>query len=905
MQTGEDSLRYYLDELSYLREQGREFARRYPAVGARLELAAGRPADPHVERLIESFAFLTARLQRRIDADFPEISSAMLSLLYPQLATIVPPMAIACFEPDRARVKWSGGYRIEAHTPLFARNREAIPCRFETCYPVTLWPVSVTEVSVDPPARYGWLSHSPRVASVIRISLECLDPGFDALALDRLRFHLDGEAEQMAVLYDLLAGSTAGLALSGGARLPSTRLQPVGFGPDEEVLPYPPPAHAGYRLLQEYFHFPQKFLFFDTDLGGACLSGKAIELLILLERPVPSSLRLTRTTFRLGATPVINLFCQTSEPLRIDHRRFEYRLVADHRRETTTEIHSVLSVSSNSNSLDEGRRIEPFYSLRQPAGEPKAFWHARRALRDQDGVPGTELYLSFLDHDFSPALPPSETVFAHLLCTNRGLATQIPAGATLEMDQSAPAGRIFCLDKPTASGYPALGGATLWRLVSSLSLGHLSLGGAQGLQALKQILRLHCPDDRPALRRQIEGIAAMECRPIVRRCGSDAWRGFRHGTGITLVLDGDDRLFAGGSRAILAGVLRHFLALHASVNSFSEVAVRVEPDPAGNLTMKQLGWNGSASVTDWLTAEPYRFEFMQAVRLLDGAVRLSARGDFTFPPSEVRHLRPGSDGSSAELTVSFLALDGAFGPLPTAYAEDRLRSEGTRESAFGAFLDIFHHRLLQLLYRIFQIHRPALGGGGEDNPLDEILMAIAGLGEPSLRHRLSVTDSAIPRYASLFGREARSTHGLERMLADFTGQVVTIRQFLGGWAELDPDGRTRLGRHGTLGRDAALGSRCWLDCSAVEIAVGSKKKPLARSTWLGFLPGGWRQSPVADLARLYVRAEVSFRFRLTVAAEAVTPSWLGSARLGHTSFLVTRPVFAPAEISCGCEGRDA
>jgi type VI secretion system protein ImpG len=580
MPTGEDSLRYYLDELSYLREQGREFARRYPAVGARLELAAGRPADPHVERLIESFAFLTARLQHRIDAEFPEISSAMLSLLYPQLATIVPPMAIACFEPDRARAKWNGGYRIEAHTPLFARNREGIPCRFETSYPVTLWPVSVTEVCADPPARYGWLSGLPRVASVMRVALACPDPGFEGLGLDKLRLHLDGETEQTAVLYDLLAGSIAGIVVAG-ASLPPNALQPVGFGPGDEVLPYPPPAHAGYRLLQEYFHFPQKFLFFDVDLRRAQLTGKALDLLILLERPVPASIRLSRTSFRLGATPVINLFRQTSEPLRIDHRRFEYRLVADHRRETTTEIHSVLSVSSSSHALDEARRIEPFYSLRQPAGspvgksEPRAFWHSRRAPRDQDGVPGTDVHLSFLDHDFSPTRPPTETVFAHLLCTNRGLAREIPAGAAFEMDQAAPAGRISCLDKPTAPGYPALEGATLWRLVSSLSLGHLSLGGTQGLAALKEILRLHCPEDRPALRRQIEGITAMESRRTVRRCGGEGWRGFRHGNGITLVLDGDDSLFAGGGRGILSGVLRHFLALHSSVNSFTEVAVRV------------------------------------------------------------------------------------------------------------------------------------------------------------------------------------------------------------------------------------------------------------------------------------------------------------------------------------------
>lgn len=328
--------------------------------------------------------------------------------------------------------------------------------------------------------------------------------------------------------------------------------------------------------------------------------------------------------------------------------------------------------------------------------------------------------------------------------------------------------------------------------------------------------------------------------------------------------------------------------------------------------MQQLGWNGTAAVDDWLAAEPHRFEFVQAVRLLDAAqsqgVRLSARGAFAFPPSEVCRMRPAAGGRPAEITVAFLSLDGAFGPLPTAYAEERLHAEGTHESAFGEFLNLFHHRLLRLLYRIAQIHRPALGSARAESPLGGMLMAVAGLNTAGLRDRLATPDPAIPRYASLLGREVRSAHGLERILADFTGQAVEVRQFLGCWARLDPDQQTRLGRggaSGTLGIGAALGSRVWADGAGVEIVLGTRAQPLDRSNWLEMLPGGWRKAPVADLARLYVRAETRFRFRLTVAAAAITPSWLGSARLGHTSFLVTRAAQAPAEICCDWEGHDA
>jgi type VI secretion system protein ImpH len=328
--------------------------------------------------------------------------------------------------------------------------------------------------------------------------------------------------------------------------------------------------------------------------------------------------------------------------------------------------------------------------------------------------------------------------------------------------------------------------------------------------------------------------------------------------------------------------------------------------------MDQLGWNGTASLADWFAQEPYRFEFMQAVRVLEaaepGGVRLGARGGFAFPPSEVCRWQPGADGHPAEISFALLALDGAFGPLPSAYAEERLRAEHRGDSAFGEFLNLFHHRLLRLLYRIAQMHRPALGDERGENPLEGILLSIAGLGVPALRGRLAAPDRAIPRYASLFGQEARSAHGLERMLADFTGQAIEIRQFLGCWARLDAGQLTRIGRgeaSRTLGGGAVLGSRAWTDCAGVEIGIGTRAKPLDRPTWLAFLPGGWRKAPVADLARLYLRAETRFRFRLTVAAAAISPSWLGSARLGHTSFLVTRPASAPARVRCEWEEHDA
>ncbi|MEZ5351814.1 MAG: type VI secretion system baseplate subunit TssF [Bryobacteraceae bacterium] len=407
---------------------------------------------------------------------------------------------------------------------------------------------------------------------------QCLDPGYASLAgFDTLSSTWMAMTSKpgCSMTFSLPSAPVWPLPARGpDHRLPAECLRPAGFA--RTPVPNPPPAHAGYRLLQEYFHCPRKFLFFDVNLPADALGGKAVDVLVLLHRPAPAGLGPAPARFRLGCTPVINLFPRTSEPVRVDHRSLEYRLVADHRRETTTEIHSVLSVSASANPKQSTRRIEPFYSLRHRpdedhgpgvAGEPRAFWHTRRAPRRQDGVSGTEVFLSFHDRDFTPSAPPCDTVYAHLLCTNRALAAELPAGALLEMDQAAPAASIRCLDKPSPAGYPALEGATLWRLVSSLSLNHLSLGGERGLAALKEF----CGSIAPATARRATGQIgrAIGSRHAVRRGGVDAWRGFRHGTAIEIVFDAEDSLYVGGSAAMLACRFCGTSSPARSVNSFT------------------------------------------------------------------------------------------------------------------------------------------------------------------------------------------------------------------------------------------------------------------------------------------------------------------------------------------------
>jgi type VI secretion system protein ImpG len=574
-------LRYYLSELTYLREMGSAFADEYPKVANRLELSPDESPDPHVERLLEAFAFLTARVQRNLDLQFPEISSALLDLLYPHYLTPVPSMTVVRFEPDPEQGMLTTGYEVPAHAPLYAeaRGTGGLSARFRTCYPVTLWPLRVTYAGLESSSQYDFLDGRSDIVSVIRIHIEVEGMALEDLEMTSLRFYLNREMRAATDLYELIFAQLEGVMLlqEGSSRpvdLGSGSVRPVGFGPDEAVLPYPRQAQPGYRLLQEYFTFPRKFLFVDVDGLDRGMSGNAFDLLLLLGRSPETDLMIDADTFALGCTPAINLFPKTTEPVRLDQTKSEYRLVPDVHREASTEIHSVLSVSSSMDDEEEPKRLSPYYSFGHASSREveSVFWVTRRVPTGRREIPGTQMMLSLVDLDFDPRVPAGETVYAHTLCTNRRLAGQLPVGARLTTEIGAPVSSIETLHKPTPQLDPPLGGETRWRLVSHLSLNHLSLeNGPEGLAALREILLLYSDYDNKSAHRQINGIREMRSRPVVERLGREAWRGFARGTEVRLVFD--PAAFPGANPLLFASTLRHFFALYASINSFTRLVV--------------------------------------------------------------------------------------------------------------------------------------------------------------------------------------------------------------------------------------------------------------------------------------------------------------------------------------------
>jgi type VI secretion system protein ImpG len=581
-------LDYYEQELTYLRSMGADFAQRFPGAAARLKLDADRCDDPHVERLLEGFAFLAARVHLRLDDDASEIAEALLEATYPQYVRPIPSMALVQLHPDPDRAM-PGGHAVPRGSLLYARDANGEQCRFRTCFDTMLWPVEVaaaqwmTPYELRPPLSGGG------EAAALRVELRCRgDATFASLAAESVRFHLAAEPGVAGTLYELLCSRCTRVvvrdldpASRAEVTLPGSAVEPAGFGEDEAMLPLPRRAFHGYRLLQEYFAFPQKFSF--VELRGlervrAAGMGAAVEVIFLVapfereERRHLLEAGVGPGTLRLGCTPVVNLFPRNSEGIRITQRVSEYRVPVDR---PGTGIYSVEDVVSVSPGERRPLCIAPLHALHARAGTdaPGVYWYARRRPSSRSADPA-EVWLHFVDGQARLAHPDVNTATARLLCHDGDAPARMDidgSGGELSLSGGAPVSRISLLARPTPLVHPPAGGARLWALVSQLTLNYASLadGEAEGLRAL---LRLHNLGGSPAGAKQVDGIHEVRGTPVHARIGGEGGVAFARGHRVEVVFD--EEQFAGGSAYLLAGVLDRFLGMYVSINSFSVLAAR-------------------------------------------------------------------------------------------------------------------------------------------------------------------------------------------------------------------------------------------------------------------------------------------------------------------------------------------
>jgi len=503
-------------------------------------------------------------------------------------------MSIVEFHLDPEQGKLTTGLTIPRDAVLYSRPVGGTPCKFRTCYATPLWPLSVTGAQWRAPDQLSPPVAAANAAAAVRVELRCLpDVTFEKLELNTLRLYLNGESTLVSTLYELLCNNCVQIQVrhcgSGPKRkpvvLPPNALRPVGFGPAEGMLPTPRRAMVAYRLLQEYFTFPEKLFFLDLDgfdqvrAAGFGASAEIVFLLSTFERaerrPVLEA-GVSARTFLLGCAPIVNLFTQASEPVELTATRYEHPVVADARRRESTRIFAIDEVVAARPGSPEVLKFEPLYSFRHGinGAKPEAFWYARPRPSELGHEGETELYLAFVDRSGRPARPAFEAATARLTCFNGDLPSRLPFGdeaGDFTLPGGGPIQRIVALLKPTPVIPPLLGKPQLWRLISQLSLNYLSLveGGAEALQ---ELLRLHNFGDSLAGEKQIQGVLEVRSEPCYARIAGDHGLSFARGHRVDVTLDEDQ--FAGGSAYLFASVLEHFLGLYTALNSFCILAAR-------------------------------------------------------------------------------------------------------------------------------------------------------------------------------------------------------------------------------------------------------------------------------------------------------------------------------------------
>ncbi len=583
----DDLLPYYNRELAYLRGVGEAFAREHPKIAGRLRLGGGTSQDPHVERLIQAVAFLNGRIQHRLDDEYSEISDAMLGVLQPQYLAPIPSMSIARFHADPDA---TAEVLVERGAELETERIDGSPCTFRTAYDTSVWPLEIREASLVPTPFDAPSSPAARTA-VARLRLTVATRGsatFQDLDVRDLRLHLTGLPQHTHPLYELLLNDVLGITLAKSAgdphavHLPPEALTPVGFASDEALLPDAARSPGAYRLLTEFFAFPQKFAFVDLaglDAQPSQVTDRLEIYLYLRRTPRDLDRFVSADNFALNCTPIVNLFTRRAEPIRYEHLHYEQRVVPDARRPKAMEVYSVDRVTAVDEN-GESRDMRPFYGIDHgPAGDvAPRFWHASRrpaALAAEGADEGGEVYLQIVDLEFQPSELEGYVLTVETTCTNRGLPAKLPFGAgkpRLMLTSGGAVESIECLLAPTRTRRPFLGGGARWRLISHLSLNHLSLSEEGGsVESLREILRLYDVYGTPETQRLIDAILELKCSPATARIHAGGHPGYCRGLGVSLRLD--ESKFSGSGIFLFASVLERFFGQYAAVSSFVQLTL--------------------------------------------------------------------------------------------------------------------------------------------------------------------------------------------------------------------------------------------------------------------------------------------------------------------------------------------
>ena len=612
-------LQHYNLELQHLREMGAEFAAEFPKIAGRLGMNNLEVADPYVERLLEGVSFLAARVQLKLDAEFPRFTQALLDIIYPHYLAPTPSMLVAQLKPDASDPNLATGVTVARHSTMrsTATGDGDTTCEFRTAHPVTLWPVEVSSVSYfsfAPDLPLNALPVGQSIKGGLRLRLKTTAGlKFSNTAIDHLCVYLTGHEETANQLYELCLASGLGVMVlpgKGAIRrhewLPASSIRPVGFADAEALLPVTLRSFQGYRLLHEYFSFPQRYRFVDlAGLAGAMTRADSdeIELVIPFGKGEPTLERVVdASNVALFCTPAVNVFEKRADRIQVTDGSFEYHVVPDRTRPLDFEVYGVTEVEGHGSGSEGAQVFLPLYTAYSSdrAGQRSAYFTTRREPRlisageqrrgSRSSYIGTEVFLGLVDAAHAPFSGDLRQLSVRTWCTNRDLVLHMPRGlgkSDLFLDMAAPVTSIRVVSGPSRPYAALADGSVSWRAISHLSLNYLSLVNStphDGATALREILGLYAPSTNATAQKHIDGIRSVSVDRVVRRLpqatrSTTANRPAPHeplafGRGLQISLEVDDLAFEGASAYLLGSVLDQYFSRYASINAVTETVLR-------------------------------------------------------------------------------------------------------------------------------------------------------------------------------------------------------------------------------------------------------------------------------------------------------------------------------------------
>ena len=572
---------YYQSELTALRHLGKRFAERSPALAPFLG-QSGR--DPDVERLLEGFAFLTGRLRQKLDDELPELTHSLMHLLWPNYMRPLPAFSMLQFDP----LKQPGpALMVPRNTPVESKPIQGVTCRFRTAYATEVLPLALEGLDYSVKGDGALLSLRLQMTAGSQLG---------ELNLKQLRLHLAGERYISQMLYlsllrhlngvQLVALDAQGKPFTGdfgvplpGLRLDPAKLQPVGFAEDQALIPYPLNTFRGYRYLQEYFAFQEKFLFVDLPGLDALQrlpqellkQARGFELRFDIHKAGVQRIRPTLDNVRLYCTPVVNLFEHDAVPIRLDGKQDQYLLLPSELDSSQCGVFSVDRVTGWKPGGMGYEEYVPFESFEHDPSFDVPLARPHYSVRQQPSMlgDGLETYLSFGLRN----LDQHETLSIELTCTNQNLPHQLRLGDICMPSEDTPEFLTFRnISAVTPSYAPPLHRDFLWKLISNMSLNYLSLANVEALKVILETYDLPRHYDQHAKKvseRLLGGLKQIGHQHVDRLHRGLPVRGVR--TELEMDLEG---YIGEGDLFLFASILNEFFALYASLNSYHELRVR-------------------------------------------------------------------------------------------------------------------------------------------------------------------------------------------------------------------------------------------------------------------------------------------------------------------------------------------